>query len=123
MFKTEFEFVLPKGYVDRDGNLHKKGVMRLSTAKDEIAPLQDYRVKNNEAYMTIILLARVLTQLGDVKHIDTTVIEKLYSVDLDYLQRFYQKINSEESNSIKMKCPSCESEFEVGLGEVLHQGG
>ncbi len=123
MFQTEFEFVLPKGYLDKDGNLHKKGIMRLATAKDEIAPLQDYRVKNNESYMTIILLSRVITKLGDLKNIDTATIEKLFSADLDYLQRFYQKINSEESNTVHIKCPHCDSEFEIGLDEVLYQRG
>ena len=123
MFKTEFEFVLPKGFVDKDGNIHRKGVMRLATAKDEVAPLQDYRVKSNEAYMTIILLSRVITKLGDLKNIDTATVEKLFSVDLDYLQRFYQKINSEESSTISLRCPDCDCEFQVGLGEVLYQGG
>jgi len=123
MFKTEFEFVLPKGFVDKNKNVHRKGVMRLATAKDEIAPLQDYRVKNNEAYMTIILLSRVIVKLGDLKNIDTSVIEKLFSVDLDFLQRFYHKINSEESNQIHIKCPNCDSEFDIGLEEVLYQGG
>ncbi|MBN2825962.1 MAG: hypothetical protein JXQ76_11595 [Campylobacterales bacterium] len=123
MFKTEFEFVLPKGYVDKNGNIHQRGIMRLATAKDEIAPLQDYRVKNNESYMTVILLSRVITKLGDLKSIDTGTIEKLFSVDLDYLQRFYQKINSEDSNTVQMKCPHCDTEFEVGLDEVLYQGG
>jgi len=119
MFKTEFEFVLPKGYVDKEGNLHKKGVMRLATAKDEIAPLQDHRVRNNESYMIIILLARVITQLGDLKNIDTGTVEKLFSVDLDFLQRFYQKVNSEESSDVKIQCPHCESEFTMSLDEVL----
>jgi hypothetical protein len=120
MFKTEFEFVLPKGYVDKDGNLHKKGVMRLATAKDEIAPLEDYRVRNNESYMIIILLARVISKLGDLKNVDTATVEKLFSVDLDYLQRFYQKINSEESSDVSIKCPHCETKFTMSLNEVLY---
>jgi len=123
MFKTEFEFVLPKGYVDKDGNVHKKGIMRLATAKDEIAPLQDYRVKNNEAYMTVILLSRVIIKLGELNNIATNNIENLYSADLDFLQRFYQKINSEESNVVELKCPECECQYSVGLDEVLFQGG
>jgi hypothetical protein len=123
MFKTEFEFVLPKGYVDKDGTVHKKGIMRLATAKDEIAPLQDYRVKNNEAYMTVILLSRVIIKLGELNNIATHNIENLYSADLDFLQRFYQKINSEESNIVDLKCPECECKYSVGLDEVLFQGG
>lgn len=119
MFKTEFEFVLPKGFVDKDGNVHKKGIMRLATAKDEIIPLQDYRVRNNESYMILILLTRVITKLGDLKNIDTSVVEQLFSADLDFLQRFYQKINSEESSDIKITCPHCENTITMGLNEVL----
>ena len=69
--QTEFEFVLPRGYVDREGNLHKNGTMRLSTAMDEIAPLRDLRVKSNEAYLAIILLSRVITKLGSLQEIHT----------------------------------------------------
>ncbi len=119
MFKTEYEFTLPKGYVDKNGKLHKKGVMRLATAKDEIAPLQDYKVKNNEAYMIIILLSRVISKIGEVEHIDTGVIEKLFSSDLDFLQKFYQKINSSDSTEVAIKCPHCESEITLPIDEVL----
>jgi len=78
-FKTEFEFVLPKGFIDQDGVLHREGVMRLANAKDEIIPLQDYRVQNNRAYLVIILLSRVITKLGTLKMINTAVIEGLFS--------------------------------------------
>jgi phage FluMu protein gp41 len=91
--QTEFEFTLPRGYIDRNGTLHKKGRMRMATAMDEIAPLRDPRVRANQAYLVIILLARVITQLGDVEVIETGVIENLFSADLAYLQNFYQKIN------------------------------
>src|SRR5512142_2078587 len=91
--QTEFEFTLPKGYVSPDGTLHRKGRMRLATAIDEIAPLRDPRVKANQAYLVIILLARVITQLGNMEVIDTGVVENLFSADLAYLQDFYRKIN------------------------------
>ena len=91
--QTEFDFTLPRGYVSPDGRLHKKGRMRLATAMDEIAPLRDPRVRANQAYLVIILLARVVTQLGDVEVIDTGVIENLFSADLAFLQDFYRKIN------------------------------
>ncbi len=91
--QTEFDFILPRGYVSSDGTLHRKGRMRLATAMDEIAPLRDPRVKANPAYLVIILLARVITQLGDVEVIETGVIENLFSADLSFLQEFYRKIN------------------------------
>ena len=91
--QTEFDFILPRGYVSSDGTLHRKGRMRLATAMDEIAPLRDPRVKANPAYLVIILLARVITQLGDVEVIETGVIENMFSADLAFLQEFYRKIN------------------------------
>ena len=91
--QTEYEFVLPRGYVGSDGTLHRKGRMRLATAMDEIGPLRDPRVRANQAYLVIILLARVITQLGSIEVIDTGVIEGMFSADLAYLQDFYRKIN------------------------------
>lgn len=91
--RTEYEFTLPKGYVDRHGQLHRHGVMRLATARDEIEPLRDPRVAQNDAYLTVIVLSRVITQLGTMNHIDTTVVEGLFASDLAYLQDFYGIIN------------------------------
>ena len=118
-FQSEFEFTLPRGFVDKDGNVHKKGVMRLATAKDEILPLQDYRVQNNRAYLVIILLSRVVAKLGDLKSINPSVIEELYSADLAYLQDFYRRINEEGSSALKVSCPECKHKFEVDLGGDL----
>lgn len=115
MIQTEFEFVLPKGYVDGEGNLHRNGVMRLSTARDEILPLQDFRVKQNRAYLIVILLSRVITRLGTLRgeEIHPQVMESLYSADLTYLQDFYRKINDEEESMIAATCPSCGTEFDT----------
>jgi phage FluMu protein gp41 len=122
MFKTEYEFTLPRGFIDKEGNLHKKGIMRLATAKDEIAPLQDHRVRSNQAYMIIILLSRVITKLGDLNSIDSRTIEQLFSIDLDYLQRFYQKINEAEHTDINLKCPHCAEDISIPFDEVLPSG-
>jgi hypothetical protein len=105
--QTEFEFTLPKGFVDNYGNLHRKGVMRLATAMDEIAPLRDPRVKANQAYLTIIILASVITKLGTLTENDmnTGVIERLYSSDLAYLQALYNRINSPNIAAEGAICP------------------
>jgi len=92
--QTEFEFTLPKGHKTSDGAVHKKGKMRLATAIDEIAPLRDHRVRQNPAYSAIIVLARVVTELGGIEVVDTGVIENLFSADFAYLNRFYEQINS-----------------------------
>jgi hypothetical protein len=97
-FRTEIEFTLPRGYVDASGNLHRKGVMRLATAADEILPLRDPRVQQNEAYLSVIVLARVVTKLGTLSDIDTAVIEGLFASDLAYLQRLYESLNAAEED-------------------------
>jgi hypothetical protein len=93
MFQTEFEFTLPKGYLDSDGNLHRKGVMRLATAMDEIAPMRDPRVKSNSAYATIMILARVIIRLGALPEINPLMVENFFAQDVSYLQDFYRHIN------------------------------
>jgi hypothetical protein len=116
--QTEFEFTLPRGYVDGDGNLHRKGVMRLATAMDEIAPLRDPRVKANQAYLSIILLSRVITKLGELRDMNPGVVEQLFTADLAYLQDFYRRINEDGSSAIAVACPECDAEFEVDLGRM-----
>jgi hypothetical protein len=115
-FKTEYAFKLPRGYVDEDGNVNRDGIMRLATARDEILPLQDYRVQSNRAYLVIVLLSRVVTKLGDHKHIAVDMIENLFSTDLAYLQEFYRKIN-EEGGAPKhhIVCAKCQHEMDVDM--------
>lgn len=115
MFQTEYEFVLPKGYVDDDGNLHREGIMRLATAGDEILPLKDPRVQSNPAYLTIIVLSRVITKLGGLSSINPRTIENLFASDITYLQELYSKINGDGTARVKAVCPKCELEFEVDI--------
>ncbi len=125
-FKTQFPFTLPKGLVDGDGNVHTEGIMRLATAKDEIVPLQDYRVQNNRAYLVIVLLSRVIEKIGGIEHIDVKHIENLYSTDLAYLQEFYRKINEQGEAKHDIACPSCEHAFHIDMASgalVSEEGG
>jgi hypothetical protein len=118
--QTEFPFTLPYGYVDPEGNLHKAGVMRLATAFDEIAPMKDPRVQGNPAYLVVILLSRVITQLGDVDQINPKVIENLFAGDFAFLQDLYRRINENGHTRIGVTCPACETQFDV---EVNSPGG
>jgi hypothetical protein len=120
MFQTEIEFILPCGYLDEDGTLHREGVMRRATAADEILPLKDPRVQKNPPYLIIILLSRVITELGGVSQINPKIIENLYATDLAYLQDLYNQINQLGNNHHRVVCPECQHEFSmepVALGE------
>ncbi len=112
-FQTEYSFVLPRGYLDKSGILHKEGKMRLANAGDEILPLKDPRVQQNPGYLTVILLARVVTELGSLPVVDTKVIENLFTIDLAYLQDLYQKINTMELPGYQAVCPHCGQEINV----------
>jgi hypothetical protein len=125
-FKTQYTFRLPRGYVDGEGNVHRDGVMRLATARDEILPLQDYRVQTNRAYLVIVLLSRVITKLGEQSHITVDMIENLFSTDLAYLQEFYRKIN-EEGGTPKhhVTCPKCQHAMDIDMvtGALIAEDG
>jgi ssDNA-binding Zn-finger/Zn-ribbon topoisomerase 1 len=115
--KTEYEFVLPRGYVDSDGNLHREGVMRLANAKDEIVPLNDLRVQRNRAYLIIVLLSRVITRLGTLKDVNTGVIENMFASDLRFLEEMYNRINEDEA-TVTVTCPECGAKFEKEFGRL-----
>lgn len=114
-FQTEYTFTLPRGFVDMSGVLHKEGTMRLATAADEILPMRDPRVQQNPSYLTIVLLARVITKLGSLPAVDTRVIENLYTMDLAYLQDMYQRINTTPLPAYHSVCPHCGKEIEIPI--------
>ena len=111
--QTEFTCNLPRGYIDNEGNV--QGTMRLATAMDEIGPLRDLRVKANQAYLAVPLLARVITRLGTLPDINTGVIENLFSADFAYLQNFYTQINENGTSKIPTTCPECNHKYEVEM--------
>src|SRR5580765_4227985 len=118
--RTEFAFELPRGYVDDEGNVHRKGVMRLATARDEILPLRDPRVRDNESYLTVLLLSRVVTSLGTLPEVNPRVIEGLFASDLAFLQDLYRRVNQEGHTHASVTCPACGHDFAVDVaGERL----
>jgi hypothetical protein len=116
--QTEVSFRLPKGYVDSSGAVHREGTMRLATARDEIEPLRDPEVRQNEAYLTVLLLSRVVTRIGGLSDVTPAVIEGLYAADFDHLQRLYERVNTDGEAVGSVTCPSCSESFEVDLSEI-----
>ncbi|MEU8825024.1 hypothetical protein [Streptomyces sp. NPDC048636] len=113
--RTEYPFVLPRGYVDSQGQVHREGLMRLATARDEIAPQMDPKVQQNPAYLTVQLLARTVTRIGEVPNVTTDTIENLFASDLAFLQDLYRRINQEGRTEAQVSCPSCAHDFLVDV--------
>jgi hypothetical protein len=116
--QTEIAFTLPRGYVDSRGTVHRDGRMRLATARDEIEPLRDVEVRQNQAYLSVLLLARTITSIGDVTEITPQLIEGLFAADFDHLQRLYERLNSDGDAVGVVSCPACAHRFEVDMTEV-----
>ena len=116
--QTEYAFTLPRGYVDAAGTVHREGTMRLATARDEIEPLREPAVRENEAYLSVLLLARTVTRLGTLGAVTPAVVEGLYASDFDHLQRLYERLNGAGEAVGTVTCPSCATTFEVDLAEI-----
>lgn len=123
MFQTEHEFQLPMGYLDPEGILHRDGVMRLATASDEIDPLRDPRVRQNEAYLSVILMSRVVIRLGSLQRVTPNIIEGLFAADLEYLQRLYNDVNRLDGAPQTIACPRCECTFDLREEAPVSVGG
>ncbi|MFK0202751.1 hypothetical protein [Streptomyces lavendulae] len=117
--RTEFPFTLPRGYVDARGTVHRDGVMRMATARDELLPLSDMRVRENPAYLSVVLIGRLITRLGTITAVDADIVEGLFAADLAFLQKFYEKINTDGTSLASTVCPDCRHEFHVDMGSRL----
>jgi hypothetical protein len=113
--RTEYPFVLPRGFVDEYGVLHRDGVMRLATARDEISTQTDPRVRQNPAYLTVLLLERTVVRLGSLPEVDTLVVECLFASDLAFLQDLYRRINQQGHTEVDVTCPVCGTGHTVDL--------
>jgi hypothetical protein len=113
--KTEFNFILPKGLVDAQGRIHRQGIMRLATARDEICVQKERRVQENPVYGVLVMLSRVITCLGELSSVTPDLLENLFTQDLAYLREFYNRINQQGSAHIVVQCPKCSSDFRVEL--------
>ena len=112
---TVYDFELPKGFVDQQGVVHKRGKMRLATAGDEIAATRDPRVLSNPAYLTIVVLAAVITELEGLDAVVPSTVERFFTADLAFLQDMYQRINNVEPPMMQAVCPDCGKIFEVPI--------
>ncbi len=113
--RTEFDFELPRGYVDGERVVHRHGTMRLATARYELLPLYDGRVQENPAFTTVVLLSRVITSLGTITAITSNMIENMFASDVAFLQDFYRRINAEGHTRAAVTCPDCSHRFTIDL--------
>jgi hypothetical protein len=113
--RTEFSFVLPRGYVDESGTVHRTGVMRLATARDELVSQRDDRVRENPNYLAVVLISRVVMSIGEIDNIYAEIIENLFASDLAFLQDLYRRVNQDGHTHARVTCPNCDHDFAVDV--------
>lgn len=113
--RTEYPFVLPRGYVDEQGRLHREGTLRLATAKDELTAQSEPLVRQNPSYLSIYLIMRTVSKLGALPVVDRFVIEHLFASDLAFLQDLYRRINADGHTEVAVSCPHCGGDFAVDV--------
>lgn len=113
--RTEYPFVLPRGFVDEQGQCHRQGTLRLATAKDELTAQSEPLVAQNPAYLSIYLIMRTVTELGDLPVVDRFVVEHMFASDLAFLQDLYRRVNQLGHTQAEVDCPNCEHHFLVDL--------
>ena len=121
MLQTERSFTLPFGYVDQQGQLHRQGIMRLATARDQVDPLADSRVRANEAWLSILLLSRVVVQLGSIRPVTPDTIAGLFAADFAFLQDLYLNMNDDSTHIVQTQCPQCTMRFAIDLMSEAEQ--
>ena len=112
---TEIAFHLPRGYIDAGGSLHRDGIMRMARARDEVEPLEDPRARANDAYLSVLLLSRVIVRLGTIEQVSPEIVEDLFASDFAYLQDLYLKMNLAGDEPVETRCPGCGETFELDL--------
>lgn len=92
---TDFPFTLPSGYRDRDGNLHRDGVMRRQIIVDQMMPLKDHRVPPTPEEVFVYRLSCSMVQLGSLQTVTSDMIEAMSPEDRNYLRDLYDRIHAE----------------------------
>lgn len=113
--RTEFDFTLPRGLIDSQNRVHRHGVMRLATAKDEIFVQKQRKVQDNPAYAVLVMLSQVITRLGSLNSVSPDLLEELVILDIAYLREFYNQVNQQGNAYIPAHCPNCNTQFKVEI--------
>ena len=110
----EIPFELPKGYRDKKGVIHKKGVMRRPNGLDGelLTPI----AKNNIAKAETLLLTRIC-KFDDGAYIDDSVMASLSIKDRSYLQKLLNEHQFGVDMTVDVMCDHCGEYFKGNLNQ------
>jgi hypothetical protein len=117
--RDEFHFSLPKGTgLQPNSGTRVTGTMRLTKVSDLLSIERDGGVQRNSGEFYLVLLSKVVTQLGTLKAVNRKVIENLDPADFAFLTDFINHINHQVIKRIPLTCPSCGSTYTGVFSEL-----
>lgn len=111
----EFEFELPRGYKDKDGNYHKVGKMRHPNGLDREA--LDSIMRNNTGLANTLMLSRCVVELEGTP-VHDEVIRSLPIKDRTYLIATLKEHYFGANMEVEVECPTCYNTFKASLNAV-----
>jgi hypothetical protein len=99
MLNQEFDFKLPIGLTDSNGELQNQGKIKLMTAKDELI-VQNLASRDRQIDIVFWLLAQAIAKLGNINQVIPSQLEQLFLADFEYLQNLFAQIQPQNVNSL-----------------------
>lgn len=117
MHSRQFEVVLPVGYRDESGIVHRQAALRKMRGHEE-ALLYDSAL--NASQLVTELLVSCLIRLGTIEPVDASVVRQLYTADRNYLLLELRRITLGDWLRASYHCPACGSEgaFNENLSQI-----
>lgn len=111
----EFEFELPKGFKDKDGNILKKGRLRHPNGLDR--EILDGVIRKNQGLANTLMLSRCIVDLEGLKVYDE-LVRSLSIKDRNYLLSVMKEHKFGANLEVDVECPTCYQTFKASLNAV-----
>lgn len=106
------EFLLPVGYTDGEGVLHRTVKLKPMTGETEEA-IADPKVRDNGGKLITELLFSVVEKVGTVKKVNREILRDLTAIDRDFLLIKNAQVSLGDEISYVDVCPHCKAKNEV----------
>ena len=112
----KIEFELPRGFVDKEGNTHTKGIIRRPNGLDR--EILDPIARKNIGRANTLMLTRCIESVEGMKNILDKDVRDLKTRDREYLYNVLKDNQFGIKTVTEVECTECGEEFEGTLNLV-----
>lgn len=109
-YLREFDVLLPVGYTDESGRVHRQATIRKMRGHEE-ALLYDQTLSAGR--LVTELIRSCLVRLGGIEAVTSQIVSELYTVDRNYLLLELRRITLGDHLPALYVCPRCGTEISV----------